>query len=60
MTMTCLMVLLVVMGACFLWKYAFIFHEEVRCRNNYRSGVPISFKKSCSVGWPQTMAITAT
>ena len=33
MTMTCLMVLLVVLGTCFLRKYVFDAHEGVRCRN---------------------------
>ena len=33
MTMTCLMVLLVVLGTCFLRKYVFDAYEGVRCRN---------------------------
>ena len=32
MTMTCLMVLLVVLGTCFLRKYVFDTYEGVRCR----------------------------
>ena len=36
MSMTCLMVLLVVLGTCFLRKYVFDTHEEVRCRNYHR------------------------
>ena len=36
MTMTCLMVLLVVLGTCFLRKYVFDTYEEVRCRNYHR------------------------
>ena len=36
MSMTCLMVLLVALGTCFLWKYAFDAHEGVRCRNYHR------------------------
>ena len=35
MTMTCLMVLLVVLGTCFLRKYVFDAYEGVRCRNFY-------------------------
>ena len=33
MTMTCSMVLLVVLGTCFLRKYVFDAYERVRCRN---------------------------
>ena len=33
MTMTCLMVLLVVLGTCFLRKYVFDTYEGVHCRN---------------------------
>ena len=36
MSMTCLMVLLVVLGTCFLRKYVFDTHEGVRCRNYHR------------------------
>ena len=36
MTMTCLMVLLVVLGTCFLRKYVFDAYEGVRCRNYHR------------------------
>ena len=36
MSMTCLMVLLVVLGKCFLWRYAFDTYEGVRCRNYHR------------------------
>ena len=36
MSMTCLMVLLVVLGTCFLRKYVFDTHEVVRCRNYHR------------------------
>ena len=36
MTMTCLMVLLVALGTCFLRKYVFDAHEGVRCRNYHR------------------------
>ena len=36
MFMTCLMVLLVVLGTCFLRKYVFDTHEGVRCRNYHR------------------------
>ena len=36
MSMTCLMVLLVVLGTCFLRKYVFDAYEEVRCRNYHR------------------------
>ena len=36
MTMTCLMVLLVVLGTCFLRKYVFDTYEGVRCRNYHR------------------------
>ena len=36
MTMTCLMVLLVVLGTCFLRKYVFDAHEGVRCRYYHR------------------------
>ena len=36
MSMTCLMVLLVVLGTCFLRKYVFDVYEGVRCRNYYR------------------------
>ena len=36
MSMTCLMVLLVVLGTCFLRKYVFDAYEGVRCRNYYR------------------------
>ena len=34
MTMTCLMVLLVALGTCFLLKYVFDAYEGVRCRND--------------------------
>ena len=34
--MTCLMVLLVVLGTCFLRKYVFDTYEGVRCRNYHR------------------------
>ena len=37
MSMTSSMVLLVVLGACFLWMYVFDTHEGVRCRN-YHGG----------------------
>ena len=40
MTLTCLMVLLVVMGACFLLNHAFIIHEGVRCLTDYRVPSP--------------------
>ena len=33
MSMTCLMVLLVVLGTCILRKYVFDAYEGVRCRN---------------------------
>ena len=36
MSMTCLMVLLVVLGTCFLRKYVFDAYEGVRCRNYHR------------------------
>ena len=36
MSMTCLMVLLIVLGTCFLRKYVFDTHEAVRCRNYHR------------------------
>ena len=36
MSMTCLMVLLVALGTCFLWKYVFDAYEGVRCRNYHR------------------------
>ena len=36
MSMTCLMVLLVGLGTCFLRKYVFDAYEEVRCRNYHR------------------------
>ena len=36
MSMTCLMVFLVVLGTCFLRKYAFDVYEGVRCRNYHR------------------------
>ena len=36
MSMTCLMVLLVVFGTCFLRKFVFDAYEEVRCRNCHR------------------------
>ena len=36
MSMTCLMVLMVVLGTCFLRKYVFDAHEGVRCRNYHR------------------------
>ena len=36
MFMTCLIVLLVVLGTCFLRKYVFDTYEEVRCRNYHR------------------------
>ena len=36
MSMTCLVVLLVVLGTCFLRKYVFDTHEGVRCRNYHR------------------------
>ena len=36
MSMTCLMVLLVVFGTCFLRKYVFDAYEGVRCRNYHR------------------------
>ena len=36
MSMTCLMVLLVALGTCFLRKYVFDAYEEVRCRNYHR------------------------
>ena len=36
MPMTCLMVLLVVLGTCFLRKYVFDTHEGVRCRSYHR------------------------
>ena len=38
--MTCCMVLLVVMGACHLWKYAFTTHEGVCCRDHCRGSCP--------------------
>ena len=38
MTTTCLMVLLVALGTCFLRKYVFDAYEGVRCRN-YHGGV---------------------
>ena len=40
MSMTCLMVLLVVLGTCFLRKYVFDAYEGVRCRNYHRWGFP--------------------
>ena len=43
MTMTCLMVLLVVLGTCFLRKYVFDAYEEVRCRN-YHRWVPLRWR----------------
>ena len=36
MSMTCLMVLLVALGTCFLRKYVFDAYEGVRCRNYHR------------------------
>ena len=36
MSMTCLMVLLVVLSKCFLRKYVFDTYEGVRCRNYHR------------------------
>ena len=36
MSMTCLMVLLVVLGTCFRRKYVFDTYEGVRCRNFHR------------------------
>ena len=36
MSMTCLMVLLVVLGTCFLRKYVFDAYKGVRCRNYHR------------------------
>ena len=39
MSMTCLMVLLVVLGTCFLRKYVFDTHEGVRCRDYHRGPV---------------------
>ena len=36
MSMTCLMVLLVVLGTCLLRKYVFDTYGEVRCRNYHR------------------------
>ena len=36
MSMTCLMVLLVVVRICFLWKYVLVVHEVVRCRSYHR------------------------
>ena len=36
MSMTCLMVLLVALGTCFLRKYVFDAYEGVRCRNHHR------------------------
>ena len=36
MSMTCLMVLLVALGTCFLRKYVFDAYEEVRCSNYHR------------------------
>ena len=36
MSMTCLMVLLVVLGTCFLRKHVFDAYEGVRCRNYHR------------------------
>ena len=36
MTMTCIMVLLVVLGTCFLRKYVFDAYEGVRCRSYHR------------------------
>ena len=63
MSMTCWMVLLVVKGACFLWKYAFITHEGVRCRNYHRG--PSSERRpfavgSCAIDWSPAMANIAT
>ena len=40
MAMTCSMVLLVVIGACFFWKNGFIMHEGESCRNNQRLSCP--------------------
>ena len=36
MSMTCLIVLLVALGTCFLRKYVFDAYEGVRCRNYHR------------------------
>ena len=36
MTMTCLMVLLVALGTCFLRKYVFDAYEGIRCRDYHR------------------------
>ena len=44
--MACLMVLLAVMGACFLWSYAFVLQEGLRCRNNHRLSFP-----ECRARW---------
>ena len=43
MTMTCLMVLLVVLGTCFLRKYVFDAYEGVRYRN-YHRGVSLRWR----------------
>ena len=40
MSMTCLLVLLVVLGTCFLRKYVFDTYEAVRCRNYHREVLP--------------------
>ena len=45
MSMTCLMVLLGVLGTCFLRKYVFDAYERVRCRNYYR--VELAFSLPC-------------
>ena len=53
------MVLLVVLGTRFLWKYVFGTHEGVRCRNYHR--VPISEPRPLQIGRARpTMANTAT
>ena len=52
MSMTCLMVLLVVLGTCFLRKHVFDTHEEVRCRDFHRG--PFSGRrpdKICLARW---------
>ena len=36
MSMTCLVLLLVVLGTCFLRKFVFDTYEGVRCRNYHR------------------------
>ena len=59
--MACLMVLLVVMGACCLLEVCVHCARGVRCRDSCRFSFPeCFFKKSCAMDSQKAMAIRAT